>query len=155
MNISSTIAQMILEMLEEGGDAEIQRNVLAQSIGCVPSQINYVIASRFSPEQGYIVESRRGGGGYIRIRRVRLEGQAAFMQLINAIGRRLDEGTCRAHTSNLAANGFLSAEAALLLLAATSEAALRGIPVEWRETARAGIFKQQLLAANEQYSARP
>ena len=66
MSLSSQITGMILEMLGSSGTIEIQRNELAQTIGCVPSQINYVIASRFTPEQGYIVESRRGGGGYIR-----------------------------------------------------------------------------------------
>ena len=62
MNISNIIASMIQEMLEDEGYTEIQRNELAQKIGCVPSQINYVISSRFTPEHGYIVESRRGGG---------------------------------------------------------------------------------------------
>ena len=65
MRMSDLVAQYILEMLEEqDGSAEIKRNELAGNLGCVPSQINYVITSRFTPEQGYIVESRRGGGGY-------------------------------------------------------------------------------------------
>ena len=61
---------MISEMLEDTDEIEIQRNTLAQRIGCVPSQINYVLSSRFTPERGYIVESKRGGGGCIRITRV-------------------------------------------------------------------------------------
>ena len=52
---------------KSGGTLELKRNDLAEKLGCVPSQINYVISSRFTPEMGYIVESRRGGGGYIRI----------------------------------------------------------------------------------------
>ena len=52
MNISNTIAKLIMDMLEADGCAEMQRNELAQTVGCVPSQINYVIASRFTPEQG-------------------------------------------------------------------------------------------------------
>lgn len=148
MNISSTIAQMILEMLEESGDTEIQRNVLAQSLGCVPSQINYVIASRFPPEQGYIVESRRGGGGYIRIRRVKLDRSAVFMQLLNTIGSRIDEMTCRAHIENLLREGILSGEAAALCLAATADTGLRALPGgAARDSVRAAIFKQLLLAA--------
>ena len=68
MNITDAIAQVILSTLEDsGGTVQIQRNELANKIGCVPSQINYVITSRFTPEQGYIVESKRGGGGYIKI----------------------------------------------------------------------------------------
>ena len=64
MRMSDLVAQYIIEMLDrENGSAEIQRNELAGNLGCVPSQINYVITSRFTPEKGYIVESRRGGGG--------------------------------------------------------------------------------------------
>ncbi len=148
MNLSSTIAQMILEMLEESGDAEIQRNVLAQSLGCVPSQINYVIASRFPPEQGYIVESRRGGGGYIRIRRVKLGRSAVFMHLVNAIGGQIGEATCRAHIENLLREGILSGGEAALFLAATADSCLRALPGgAERNAVRAAIFKQMLLAA--------
>ena len=61
MNLSNVIARMISDMLEEKDEIEIQRNILAQDLGCVPSQINYVLSSRFTPERGYMVESRRGG----------------------------------------------------------------------------------------------
>ncbi|MGM9636251.1 MAG: CtsR family transcriptional regulator, partial [Candidatus Avispirillum sp.] len=71
MLITDQIAKLIEQMIEEGnGSANVQRNDLAQSVGCVPSQISYVISSRFTPERGYKTESRRGGGGYIRIVRV-------------------------------------------------------------------------------------
>ena len=71
MGTSDRIARFILDALESAdGTAELQRSSLADRFGCVPSQINYVIATRFSPERGYMVESRRGGGGYIRITRV-------------------------------------------------------------------------------------
>ena len=63
MNLSKEIADLILQMLGDEGTAEIRRNDLAEQLGCVPSQINYVLSSRFTPEHGYIVESRRGGGG--------------------------------------------------------------------------------------------
>lgn len=63
MGISDLIASFLQESLEEtdGGVLEVQRNDLAQRFNCVPSQINYVMSTRFSPERGYIVESRRGG----------------------------------------------------------------------------------------------
>jgi len=69
MGISDLIAGFLQECLDETGDGvlEIQRSDLAQRFNCVPSQINYVMSTRFSPERGYIVESRRGGNGYIRI----------------------------------------------------------------------------------------
>ncbi len=63
MRISDIIEQFIKEMLNEKDEIEIQRNELAHKFNCVPSQINYVISTRFKPTQGYYVESRRGGGG--------------------------------------------------------------------------------------------
>ena len=87
MRMSDLVAQHILAMLDEqNGNAEIRRNELANDLGCVPSQINYVITSRFTPEQGYIVESRRGGGGYIRITRVNMDKSSAIMHIVNSIG---------------------------------------------------------------------
>ena len=70
MRMSDLITAEILKMLNESdaNTAEIQRNEFANTIGCAPSQINYVLSSRFTPEHGFIIESRRGGGGYIRIR---------------------------------------------------------------------------------------
>ena len=84
MGISDLIASFLQESLEEtdGGVLEVQRNDLAQRFNCVPSQINYVMSTRFSPERGYIVESRRGGNGYIRITRVRVDRQTLLMQVM-------------------------------------------------------------------------
>jgi len=144
-SISNEIARLILGMLEETGDAEIQRNLMAQSLGCVPSQINYVIASRFPPEQGYIVESRRGGGGCIRIRRVKTDRDTVFLALINALGPRLDESTLRAHIGNLFGQDFISEQAAALMQAAGCNAALRALPAQTGDALRASIFKQMLL----------
>lgn len=84
MRMSDLVANYIMRALDESdGNAEIQRNVLAGELGCVPSQINYVITSRFTPEQGYIVESKRGGGGYIRITRVTTDRRSAIMHIVN------------------------------------------------------------------------
>ena len=145
MNMSNEIAQMILSMLEQDGFTEIQRNELAQSIGCVPSQINYVISSRFTPEHGYIVESRRGGGGYIRISRVSYDKGAALMHVINSIGNTADEGTCRAHIKNLNYRELLGDEISRIALAVTSDSALRAVEPPLRDEVRASIFKHLLL----------
>ena len=145
MNLSNIIAQMISDMLEDVDSAEIQRNELAEKIGCVPSQINYVISSRFTPEQGYIVESRRGGGGYIRITKANYSASNLIMQLINAIGPSLDEKTCRAHIINLNGRNFLTNEQAMLMLSATNEKAYASVPQELRDRVRAAIFKNMLL----------
>lgn len=140
------IEQMILQLLSDEGTAEIQRNELASRIGCVPSQINYVITSRFTPEQGFIVESRRGGGGYIRIRRVRLDRGQALMHIINGVGQSLDGETARVFLSNLCSSGLISKEAGRLMAAAMTDRAYAGIPPEERQALRASVFKQMLLS---------
>jgi len=150
LNISNNIAAIILEMLERDGMTEIQRNVLAQTLGCVPSQINYVIASRFTPEHGYIVESRRGGGGYIRISRIKLGGSALLMHAVNSIGSAIDERSCRAHILNLHDSNALQPQAARLMLAATADGALREVPPASRDAVRAAVFKNMLLCAVNQ-----
>lgn len=137
-------------MLEEGGTTEIQRNELAQTLGCVPSQINYVISSRFTPEQGYIVESRRGGGGYIKITRVQLDRPSLIMHTVNCIGDSIDLAACRANVMNLLHNGAVTAPAAKLILAATGENSLKSLPSPVKERARASILKQMLLTLNRE-----
>lgn len=146
MNMSNEIANMILRMLENDGFTEIQRNELAQTIGCVPSQINYVISSRFTPEHGYIVESRRGGGGYVRISRVSYDKGSALMHVVNSIGLTADEATCRAHISNLNYQNLLSDEVSVAALAATSDKCLRELNLPMRDVIRASVFKNILLS---------
>ena len=113
MLISDTIAAFIDEMLNDcGGTLEIKRNDLAKRLGCVPSQINYVMSTRFSPERGYIVESRRGGNGYIRITRVRVDRQTLLMHVINTIGSSVDSKSAQAILKNLAESGAVDAASA-------------------------------------------
>ncbi|MBE6771479.1 MAG: CtsR family transcriptional regulator [Ruminococcaceae bacterium] len=146
MSLSNDIARILMEMLENNGTTEIQRNELAQSLGCVPSQINYVISSRFTPEQGYIVESRRGGGGYIKITRVNLDRPSLIMHTVNYIGDAIDFATCHANVMNLLHNGAVTAQSAKLLLAATGENALKNLPAPVRDRIRASILKQMLIS---------
>lgn len=148
MRISDSVANYILELLKEAdGIAEIQRNELAGSLGCVPSQINYVLSSRFTPEQGYLVESRRGGGGYIRITRLQISKPDMIMHIINAVGDTLDAGTARAMSENMLQNGILSKDAVDLIQAAVSEKALALVPRELRDYVRAAIYKNMLIAS--------
>lgn len=147
MNLSNEIANLILHMLDEADSTEIQRNELAQTLGCVPSQINYVLASRFTPEQGYVVESRRGGGGYIKITRVNFDRGAMLLHVINSIGTSIDAGTCRAHIQNLFHRGVIPQYAQSFMLAATSDKALFTLEPEQRDATRASILKQLLLTA--------
>lgn len=146
VSLSNQIARMLLEMLETDGTTEIQRNELAQSLGCVPSQINYVISSRFTPEQGYIVESRRGGGGYIKITRIGSDAPTMLMHTVNSLGASVDAATCRAHIVNLHHAGALTVQEAKLMLAASGDAALRTLPQPLRDSVRAALLKQMLLS---------
>ena len=146
MGISDLIAGFIQQELEAtGGVLELQRSDLAQRFNCVPSQINYVMSTRFSPERGYIVESRRGGNGYIRITRVRMDRQTLLMHVINSVGDTLDLPSARAMISNLAESGAISAEAARCLLAGISERALQTVPPAYRGALRSDIVKQILI----------
>ena len=145
MNISNMIASIISEMLESDGYTEIQRNELAQRLGCVPSQINYVISSRFTPEHGYIVESRRGGGGYIRITRAQYDINSLKMHLVNSIGSALDESVCRAHIKNLFERELIDEKTAKIMISALGGNAYRDVPKDYADTLRASIFKQMIL----------
>ena len=80
----------------------MRRSDLADRVGCAPSQINYVITSRFTPERGYLIESRRGGGGYIRIVKKQIPNDQYLMHCFCAIGNELDEGGALAILKNLA-----------------------------------------------------
>lgn len=149
MRMSDLVAKYIMEMLDEqNGCAEIQRNELAGNLGCVPSQINYVITSRFTPEQGYIVESRRGGGGYIRISRVKMDGGTALMHIVNSIGEGLDKATAEAMLNNMLQRQLLSLQTAKAIAAALSDRTLRRVEQEKRDSVRADLFKNMLLTLN-------
>ena len=146
MGISDLIAGFIRDALEDSdGVVELQRSDLAERFHCVPSQINYVMSTRFSPERGYIVESRRGGGGYIRITRVRVDRPTLLMTVINSIGESIDAPSAAAIVRNLADADALSGEAAALLHAALSDAALRSVPIARRGALRADLMRQVLI----------
>ena len=146
MGISDLIAAFIQQELEEtDGVLELQRSDLAARFNCVPSQINYVMSTRFSPEHGYIVESRRGEGGYIRITRVRVDRQTLLMHVINTLGDTLDLPSARAITQNLVDTEAISLEAGKLLLSAVSDRALQRVAPAYRSALRCDIFKQILI----------
>ena len=147
MGISDLIASFLQESLEtsENGVLEVQRSDLAQRFNCVPSQINYVMSTRFSPERGYIVESRRGGNGYIRITRFRVDRQTLMMDVINSLGSQVDLASARAILSNLVQSGALEEPVARALLAAVGDKALAAVPREVRDQTRADIMKQVLI----------
>lgn len=146
MLISDIVAQMISELLEQNdGTLEIGRNELASRAGCVPSQINYVITSRFTPERGYIVESRRGGGGYLKITRVKMDRNTYLMHFYNAIGTSLDSDTAKAFVVNLFDKEIITKREAALMNLLFSDSSLEKAPRESRNKIRADLFKNAIL----------
>ena len=147
MGISDLIASFLQDCLDESGDGvlEIQRGELAQRFNCVPSQINYVMSTRFSPERGYIVESRRGGNGYIRITRVQVDRETLLMHVINSLGDQVDLPSARAILSNLTQSGALEENLSRTLLAAVGDKALNAVPKQLRDLVRSDIMKQVMI----------
>ena len=145
--LADTIAKIIEEMLDNAGGAlELQRNEMATRLGCVPSQISYVITSRFTPEKGYIIESRRGGGGCIKIVRKQMQSDEYLMHFFYAIGATISEREALAYLSNLLGNELISRRSYDIIAAAVSNSALSDLTPEARDIVRARIFKHTILA---------
>jgi len=149
--LSDMIETIINEMLKENeGLVEFKRNEIADKFGCVPSQINYVITSRFTPEKGYIVESRRGGGGFIKIKQVRFDKTSYIMHFINAVGDSVDYITTKVFLSNLYNHSIISEREMRMILNITSDNILKHImPPSARDSLRSAILKNAVLALIE------
>ena len=146
MRVSDIIEEFIKEMFEDQTDdfIEIQRNELAEHFNCVPSQINYVISTRFKPSQGYYVESRRGGGGSIKIRKVSNTHEEYIMHIINNIGNKLSNSDVDILISDLLSYSIINEKEAKLLKVATNDKVLK-LPANLKDEVRARIFKNMLL----------
>lgn len=145
MRMSDMIEEFIKELFSEDDEyIEIQRNDLAEHFNCVPSQINYVISTRFKPSQGYYVESRRGGGGYIKIKKVNMAKNNYLMHIIASLDDKITSGEVDIFLSNFLSYKIISEKEAKLLKVATSDNIL-SLVHENRDKVRANIFKNMLL----------
>jgi transcriptional regulator CtsR len=143
--MSDIIEDFIKDLFDEENEAiEIQRNELAEHFNCVPSQINYVISTRFKPSQGYYVESRRGGGGHITIRKVNNTKEDYIMHIINNIGNNLSSNEVDILISDFLSYNIIDKKKAKLLKVATSDNVLR-LTKDIKDEVRARIFKNMLL----------
>jgi len=145
-SISEVIEQHLKRIIEQSqsGMIELQRSELAELFQCVPSQINYVISTRFSIEQGYIVESKRGGGGYIRIRQVGLESDAALLDMIRTLGSSLSQREAEGLVDRLEREEFLTIrEANMLRAASRRDVLLLELPL--RDEVRARLVANMLM----------
>ena len=146
-NISDIIENYLKQVIDKNGKGhiEIKRSELADQFQCVPSQINYVINTRFTIERGYIVESKRGGGGYIRIARVELHSKKDLLdEIMEHIGVSIPQVASEHIVYRLLEEEVLSNREAKLMLAATHRT---NIPVQLpiRDELRAMILKSMLL----------
>ena len=142
--VSDSIERFIVELLSEANNVELQRNELAQTFGCAPSQINYVLSTRFSPEHGYIITSKRGGGGHITIARIVLtEGDLLRQLVTGGIGESLSLSRARAIISRLRAEDAVSDREAALLLFAVGDNPV--VPPSLRDHLRAETLQKMLM----------
>lgn len=147
-NISDLIEQYLKLKLDhsEDGAVEIQRNELADRFSCVPSQINYVISTRFTLEKGYMVESKRGGGGYIRIQRVELPAlQMISHHIQKTIGSSLDQACAEGLIYQLVQAEMITAREVNLLKAAIHRETI-GLTLPLRDQVRARLLRAMLIA---------
>ena len=145
MRLSDLIEQYIKDLIADNDDfTEFGRNELAQYFNCVPSQINYVISTRFSPERGYYVESRRGGGGNIKIKRIDITKDKYIMHVINSIDDVITQQEADIIINNLLDYGIVTKDIAKLLKVATNDKVLN-LPIEYRDSVRTRIIKNMLV----------
>ena len=144
MSVSDLIEEFIKDLFEDNQYIEIQRNDLAQQFNCVPSQINYVISTRFKPSQGYYVESKRGGGGCIKIKKVNLDKSEYIMHIINNIQNEISSNEVDILLSDFLTYNLITEKEAKLLKVATSDNVLT-LNRDIRDKIRAKIFKNMLL----------
>lgn len=145
--LSDDIESFIKSMMEEeSATIELRRNELAEHFQCAPSQINYVLATRFTPDHGYVIESRRGGGGYIRIVRMRSSGREELLRaLYQRIGVAISAQDALRIIEHLKEECIVTPEEADLMIAALSPQAVP-LPLSMKDALCAGTLRSMILS---------
>ncbi|MBG0763393.1 MAG: CtsR family transcriptional regulator [Tissierellales bacterium] len=146
---SEEIEEFLKEMLKqtENNMIEIQRNILAQQFNCAPSQISYVLTTRFKDNKGYIVESRRGGGGSIKIYELKMRDDQQIDELISrSIGESITKFKAYDILDHLYSKKILTERESQIIKRTISDRALSLVPSENKNPLRAKILKESLLA---------
>ena len=126
-NMSDMIEEYLKKAISENGRVEIRRSELANLFDCVPSQINYVINTRFTIQHGYAVESKRGGGGYIRIIKMQVKNNAEMLERMSRlIGDQISEKEAEIMIQTLYENEFMTRREAQIMLAAIDQSNFSG-----------------------------
>jgi len=142
--LSQQIEEYIKSLLQQSSVVELQRNFLSEYFHCVPSQINYVLSTRFTPVQGYLVETRRGGGGYVRIVSLQLDDDDIQGALANLVGDTLNQSDGEGLITYLYHQGILTQREMLLFDSMLKDRVLTGLDKEQKDTIRASIMQHAL-----------
>ena len=145
--LSDSIESFIKSLMEgENMEIELRRNELAQHFQCAPSQINYVLATRFTPDHGYVIESRRGGGGFIRIVRLAATSREELLQAhYQRIGTSISTAEALRIIDNLKNEQIITPDEASLMAAALSPQAVP-LPLAMKDALCAGTLRSMILA---------
>ncbi|MDR4436493.1 transcriptional regulator CtsR [Bacillus tequilensis] len=147
-NISDIIEQYLKRVLDQNGKEilEIKRSEIADKFQCVPSQINYVINTRFTSERGYIVESKRGGGGYIRIIKIRMNNEVVLINnIISRINTHLSQAASDDIILRLLEDKVISEREAKMMVSVMDRSVLH-IDLPERDELRARMMKAMLTS---------
>lgn len=147
-NVSDIIEQFILSTIGEDDVMDLSRNELATYFAVAPSQINYVLSTRFTVERGYIVEGKRGGGGYIRLYRIE-NGKDILRSLYDSIGQSITERQAIHLLSRLYESEEITDREYAITCTAISDKAL-SMPIGIKDEVRANLLKnilQRLMQA--------
>ena len=143
--ISDIIEEFILEQLDNTDYINLSRNELANFFNCAPSQINYVLSTRFTEPKGFLIESHRGGGGYIKLERVNLDKNNYIKQLLSTVlNDEIGYNECLTILANLCNLKIISEDTRKVLGYALTSKAL-ALPVRIENKQRANILKNILI----------
>lgn len=147
-SLSDLIEAFIKQMITDtNGAIEIQRNELANQFNCVPSQINYVIGTRFTVDRGYYVESRRGGGGHVKIRRININMPGNYlMHIVSSMGTNISQQSAEVFINNFVDYDVISEREGFIMKGAVSDKVLGVIPMPERDTIRAVLLKNMIMS---------
>ncbi|GAK30017.1 transcriptional regulator CtsR [Weissella oryzae SG25] len=144
-NMSDDIEAYLKQILTQAQQVEIRRTEIAERFNVVPSQINYVIKTRFTIQKGYLVESKRGGGGYIRIGRFTLREDTLILEeLLNCFDFTLTERAANDILETLGRENLLSPREVVLMALMISQATLALGDVTSENQMRSRMIRQVL-----------
>ena len=145
-NISDQIEKFLIVTLGDNDSIDITRNSLAEYFSCVPSQINYVLETRFTVDRGFIVESKRGGGGFVKISKIKTSDSNNYLNslFLESVGDDLSEKRLSQILDKLVSDEIVSEKEKILIEASLSDDSL-SMPFTIRDKVRAKAFKNVIL----------